>query len=545
MNSADLFVQCLETEGVEYVFGIPGEETLELMEALRKSSKIQFIVTRHEQGAAFMADVYGRLTGKAGVCLSTLGPGATNLITGVADANMDRAPLVAITGQASLKAAHKESHQYIDLVNLFKPVTKWNTRILTPETVPEVVHKAFRIAQMEKPGATHIELSEDVAASQAAGTPLRPSPPILSRASDRERREALKILDQAKRPIILAGNGVIRENASKELLAFAEKTNIPVANTFMSKGAFPSDHPLHMSTLGLQAKDYAACGFDHADFVVTVGYDLVEYSPAHWNPHKDKRILAIESVPSDVDEHYNFEMELVGNIPFVLRKMTEETTFRNQDTYARGLKEFISAEKKDVGSNSDAQLKPQKVIADLRDALGRQDILVSDVGAHKLWIARLFPAYEPNTVIISNGFASMGIAVPGAIGAKLAFPERKVVAVTGDGGFLMNSQELETGVRLGLDFVVVIFNDEKYGVIEWHQQKRSLPPSGVHFSNPDFVKYAESFGCKGVRIQRADELLPALQKALGGKGITVIDVPVDYSENMKLTAKLGKNICPV
>ncbi len=545
MNSADLFVQCLETEGVQYVFGIPGEETLELMEALRKSSKIQFIVTRHEQGAAFMADVYGRLTGKAGVCLSTLGPGATNLITGVADANMDRAPLVAISGQSSLKSAHKESHQYIDLVNLFRPITKWNTRILTPETVPEVVHKAFRIAQMEKPGATHIELPEDMAASHAEGTPLKPSPPILSRASDRERREALKMLDQAKRPVILVGNGVIRENAAKELLAFAEKTNIPVANTFMSKGAFPSDHPLHMSTLGLQAKDYAACGFDHADFVITIGYDLVEYAPVHWNPFKDKRILAIESVPSDVDEHYNFELELVGNIPFVLRKMTEETTFRNVDTYARGLKDFIAAEKKDVGTDSDALLKPQKIIADLRDALGRHDILVSDVGAHKLWIARLFAAYEPNTVIISNGFASMGIAVPGAIGAKLAFPERKIVAVTGDGGFLMNSQELETGVRLGLDFVVLIFNDEKYGVIEWHQQKRQLPASGVHFKNPDFVKYAESFGCKGVRIGRADELLPALQKALGEKGITVIDVPVDYSENMKLTAKLGRNICPV
>ncbi len=545
MNSADLFVQCLEHEGVQYVFGIPGEETLELMEALRKSPRIQFVVTRHEQGAAFMADVYGRLTGKAGVCLSTLGPGATNLITGVADANMDRAPLVAVTGQSSLKSAHKESHQYIDLVNLFRPVTKWTTRILTPETVPEVVHKAFRIAQMEKPGATHIEISEDIASQPAAGTPLKASPAILSRASDRERRDALKILDQARRPLIVAGNGVIRENAAKELLAFAEKTNIPVANTFMSKGAFPSDHPLHVSTVGLQARDYAACGFDHADFVITIGYDLVEYSPAHWNPHKDKRILAIDSVPSDVDEHYNFDMELVGNIPFVLRKLTEETTYRNADTYARGLKDLLAEEKKDVGLPGDGRLKPQKVIADLREALGRRDILVSDVGAHKLWIARLFSAYEPNTVIISNGFASMGIAVPGAIGAKLAFPERKVVAVTGDGGFLMNSQELETAVRLGLDFVVLIFNDEKYGVIEWHQQKRRLPASGVHFSNPDFVKYAESFGCKGVRIQKADELLPALQKALQEKGVTVIDVPVDYSENMKLTAKLGLNICPV
>ncbi|HLD75590.1 MAG TPA: thiamine pyrophosphate-dependent enzyme, partial [Candidatus Norongarragalinales archaeon] len=298
-------------------------------------------------------------------------------------------------------------------------------------------------------------------------------------------------------------------------------------------------------TLGLQARDYAACGFDHADVVITIGYDLVEYSPSYWNPLKDKRILSIDSVPSDVDEHYNFELELVGNIPFVLKKLTEETLFCNKDTYALGLKKLIAQEKEQIGQDSDSRLKPQRVVADLRAALGRHDLLISDVGAHKLWIARLYPAYEPNTVIISNGFASMGIAVPGAIGAKLAYPERNVVAATGDGGFLMNSQELETAVRLGLNFVVVIFNDEKYGVIEWHQKKRGLPPAGVQFSNPDFVKYAESFGCKGVHVDRAVDFLPALSKALKSRGVTVIDVPVDYSENMKLTEKLGKNICPV
>lgn len=545
MNAADLFVQCMEVEGVKYVFGIPGEETLEINEALDQSKKIQFIAFRHEQGAAFAADVYGRLTGKPGVCLATLGPGATNLITGVADANMDRAPLVAITGQKALRASHKEFHQYIDVPQVFRAVTKWTQRILAPDTVPEVVRKAFRIAILEKPGACHIELSEDVASSPVKGKPLRPAPKLMFRASDKERRGALSLLESAKHPLILAGNGVIRTNAAKELVAFAEKTNIPVANTFMAKGAFPSDHRLHVSTLGLQSKDYMTCGFDHADLVITIGYDLVEYSPALWNPGKDKKILCIDSVPSDVDAHYNFELELVGNIPFVLKKLTEETTYQNGDAYALGLKKLMAEEKKQVGSDDDALVKPQRIIADMRSALGRSDILVSDVGAHKLWIGRLYSAYEPNTCIISNGFASMGIALPGAIGAKLAYPEKKVVAAMGDGCFLMNSQELETAVRLGLDFVVVIWSDREYGAISWHQRKRGFHPTGISFTNPDFVKYAESFGCKGVRISTASEFLPALQKALDEKGITVIDVPVDYSENMKLTEKLGQNICPV
>ncbi|MDP2717218.1 MAG: acetolactate synthase large subunit [Candidatus Micrarchaeota archaeon] len=545
MNAADLFVKCLETEGVRYVFGIPGEETLELNEALERSSKISFIPFRHEQGAAFAADVYGRLTGKPGVCLATLGPGATNLITGVADANMDRAPLVAITGQKSLSASHKEFHQYIDVPQVFRAVTKWTQRILAPDTVPEVVRKAFRVAVLEKPGATHIELSEDVASAPTKGVPLRPAPKLSFRASDKERREALAILDAAKRPLILAGNGVIRSGASKELVAFAEKTNIPVANTFMAKGAFPSDHPLHVSTLGLQSKDYLTCGFDHADLVITIGYDLVEYAPSLWNPLKDKKILCIDSVPSDVDAHYNFDLELVGNIPYVLSKLTQETSYQNGDDYALGLKKLMAEEKRAVGSDADFPLKPQRIIADMRSALGRSDILISDVGAHKLWIGRLYSAYEPNTCIISNGFASMGIALPGAIGAKLAFPEKKVVAAMGDGCFLMNSQELETAVRLGLSFVVVIWSDSEYGAISWHQQKRGFAPSGISFTNPDFVKYAESFGCKGVRIQRAAEFLPALRTALADEGVTVIEVPVDYAENMKLTEKLGQNVCPV
>ncbi|MBI4360294.1 acetolactate synthase large subunit [Candidatus Micrarchaeota archaeon] len=545
MNAADLFVQCLEVEGVQYVFGIPGEETLEINEALDQSKQIQFIAFRHEQGAAFAADVYGRLTGRPGVCLATLGPGATNLITGVADANLDRAPLVAITGQKALRSAHKEFHQYIDVPQVFKAVTKWTQRILTPDTVPEVVRKAFRIAILEKPGATHVELSEDVASAPVIGKPLRPAPKLMFRASDKERREALAILDNAARPLILAGNGVIRSRATPELVAFAEKTNIPVANTFMAKGAFPSDHPLHVSTLGLQSKDYLTCGFDRADLVIAIGYDLVEYAPAFWNPNKDKKILCIDLVPSEVDAHYNFDLELVGNISYVLKKLTEETTYRNGDDYSLGLKRLMAEEKKQVGSDSDFPVKPQRIIADLRAALGRSDILISDVGAHKLWIGRLYSAYEPNTCIISNGFASMGIALPGAIGAKLAFPEKKVVAAMGDGCFLMNSQELETAVRLGLDFVVVIWSDREFGAISWHQKKRGFKPAGISFTNPDFVKYAESFGCRGVRVSRASEFLPALQKALDFKGITVIDVPVDYSENMTLTQKLGQNICPV
>lgn len=544
MKASDLIVKCLENEDVKYIFGLPGEENIDLLESLN-NSKIKFITARHEQGAAFMADVYGRLTGKAAVCLSTLGPGATNLVTGVADAYLDRVPLVAITGQSGLKKTHKESHQYVDVMAMFKPITKWNARIMDPEMIPEVIRKAFRLAQMEKPGSTHIELPEDVAKEE---TNLKPLPKIKSpeiRPRREEIMEAVRLIEKANAPIILAGNGVVRQHAAKELTEFARKSNIPVANTFMSKGVLSSDNKLNISTIGLQAHDYVMCGFEKADLVITVGYDIVEYSPEHWNPSRNKKIIHIDSIGCEVDGHYIVNVELVGSIHDTLKKLSKYAKGKKHFDYAFRLKRFVEEERKAYCSDDSYPVKPQRIICDMRHVLGEDDILISDVGAHKLWIARMYKAYKPNTVIISNGFATMGISVPGAIGAKLAFPDKKVIAATGDGGFMMNSQELETATRLGLSFTVVIFSDSKYGQIEQHQLKRFKRTTGIDFTNPDFVMYAESFGCKGVRIKKAKDLLPALKKAVSSKGISVIEVPVDYTENMKLSEKLGHNICPI
>ena len=544
MKASDLFGKCLENEGVELIFGLPGEENEDLMISL-SDSKIKFITTRHEQGAAFMADVYGRLTGKAGVCMSTLGPGATNLITGVADADLDNVPIVAITGQGELSKQHKESHQFVDIVKAFSPFTKWNSTVVYPEIIPEVVRKAFKIAKLEKPGATHIELPEDVARKSVGDdvSPLRITPNPKFVPDDSEIAKAVDLLRNAKSPVILAGNGVIRLDASKELVGFAEKISVHVANTFMSKGVIPYEHPLSLFTLGMQARDYVMCNFDMADLVITVGYDIVEYSPSYWNPHKDKKIIHIGPDASEIDECYRVDAELVGDVKFTLKRLAELVDFRKANPYPMKLREFIVKEFEHFKESKDFPMKPQKIILDLRDAMAHEDILISDVGAHKIWIARMFPAYVPNKVIISNGFASMGIALPGAVAAKLAKPYRKVVAVTGDGGFLMNSQEIETAKRLNLAFVVVVFSDGRFGLTSWKQKLHLKKEFGQKFNNPDFVKYAESFGAVGIRIEKADDLLPALKKAIATDNVVVIEVPVDFDENFRLSEELEKDVC--
>lgn len=545
MKASDLFVKCLENENVEYIFGIPGEENIDFLDSLSKS-KIKFIPTRHEQGAAFMADVYGRLTGKPGVCLSTLGPGATNLITGVADANLDRVPLVALTAQGSLETTHKESHQYIDVVQTFKSITKWNRTIVRADFIPEMVRKAFKIAKAEKPGATHIELPEDVAKEETNAEPLSDKTvKNVNKPDIQTIKKTSFLIKNSKYPIIIAGNGVIRANASKELLDFATKNNISVVNTFMGKGVISSKNKLNIGTVGLQSYDYVMCGLHRADLVITIGYDVVEYSPSLWNPKRNKKILHIDSKYSEVDQNYRTTIDLVGEIKETLKLLNKYTGFKKNPHYSFKLREFMQNELHMYRESKSFPMKPQKIISDIRDSLADDDIVLSDVGAHKLWVARLYPAYKPNTTIISNGFASMGIALPGAIAAKLVYPKKKVVAVIGDGGFLMNVQELETAKRLGTNFVVVIFNDSKYSLIEWKQLIEGKKSFGVDFTNPDFVKLAESFGIKGVKIKKAEEFKPTLQKALRDKNIWIIDVNVDISENLKLTKKLGANICPV
>ncbi|MBT3724973.1 MAG: acetolactate synthase large subunit [Gammaproteobacteria bacterium] len=545
MKASDLFVKCLENEGVEYIFGIPGEENLDVMDSLI-GSDIEFITTRHEQGAAFMADVYGRLTGKAGVCLATLGPGATNLVTGFADANMDRAPIIGIAGQGATTRMHKESHQVLDLVNLFEPISKYSVQIREPEIVPEIIRKAFKAAQAEKPGGSFIDVPENVAAMklsvdkeplkvQSAQTPVPPQEKIL---------QAAEIINNARYPIVMAGNGVIRSGASDCLVEIAEKLNLPVATTFMAKGVIPFSHALSLGTVGLQAKDYVACGFDRADVIICVGYDMVEYHPHLWHKNKDKKIIHIDMNPAEVDEHYIVECGVIGEIGAALKGIGGETRRVNKNTHG-DLRQTIVDELAAHKDDDSYPLKPQRIIWDIRQVLNDEDIVVSDVGAHKMWMARMYQAERPNTCIISNGFASMGIGVPGAIAAKLAKPDVTALTVTGDAGFMMNSQEIETALRYQIPIIVLIWTDSEYGLIKWHQLRRFGRDTNISFSNPDFVKYAESFGAKGYRIEKAEDLILTIKKAKDDNTVVIIDCPVDYSENMKLTEKLGNLVCPI
>ena len=543
MNTAQLLVHCLENEGVEYVFGLPGEENMEVLEALKHSS-IKFITTRHEQGAAFMADVYGRLTGKAGVCLSTLGPGATNLMTGVADANLDGAPLVAITGQVGTDRMHIESHQYLDLVSMFSPVTKWNAQIVRPSITPEIVRKAFKLAQKEKPGAVHIDLPENIAAMPVDGAPLKRDKREKTFASYQSINQASVAIAKAKNPLILVGNGAIRANASEALTEFATRLDIPVVNTFMGKGVIPYTHPLALWTTGLQKRDYITCAFENTDLIIAVGYDLIEYSPKKWNPDGEIPIIHIGPTSAEIDSSYIPMVEIIGDISDSLHEILRRTDRTGaSEPFAKDLRSDIRNEYERYANDDGFPIKPQKLIYDIRQVMGAEDILISDVGAHKMWIARHYHCDAPNTCLISNGFAAMGIAIPGAIAAKLVHPERKVIAATGDGGFMMNCQELETALRVGTPFVTLIFNDGGYGLIEWKQEDQYGSSAFIKFGNPDFVKFAESMGLKGYRVNAAADLIPILQEALAQEVPAVIDCPVDYRENMRFSQQSGGLTC--
>jgi acetolactate synthase-1/2/3 large subunit len=542
LTVAELLVRCLEEEGVRHVFGIPGEETLDLNAALAES-EIEFVPVRHEQGGAYIADVYGRLTGHAGVCLGTLGPGATNLVTAVADAYLDRAPLVALTGQADQERMHKESHQHIDVVGLMSPITKWNARLADPAITAEVVRKAFKVAESEKPGATHLELPEDVMAAEvpedAPREPLRRSPVPTVEPPARLLLDAAAMINGSERAVILAGNGVARARAASALREFSRATEIPVAETFMGKGLVDADSVRALGAVGLQAGDFSMAGFDDADLVIAVGYDLVEHSPQLWNPNRDRRIVCVDSVPAETDEYFIPEVELVGDIYTTLSRLTEECRQTTSGGGSDRLREAVIGRLEVAGEDDSFPIRPPRALLEIRRLLGREDILVSDVGLHKLWIGRLWPAHEPNTVLIANGLAGMGFAVPAAIAAKLVRPDRNVVAVSGDGGFLMNAQELETAKRLRTSFVNVIWENRQYGSIVWKQDKKFGRHFGTDFTNPDFVKLAESFGMPAWRCESVDDYSRSLRQALATDGPSLVVVPIDYSPEIAIAAELG------
>jgi acetolactate synthase I/II/III large subunit len=535
-KASEVFVECLEAEGVQYVFGIPGEETLDLNESLADSS-IQFVPVRHEQGGAYMADAYGRLTGRAGVCLGTLGPGATNLVTAVADAFLDRAPLVALTGQSDLERMHKESHQYIDVIGILRPIVKWNARVSSPEIIPEVVRKAFKVAESEKPGGTHLELPEDVMARPLDASPLARHPPVQPEPGIRELERAAEIIAAAENPIALAGNGAIRAHAGPALRAFVRTTGIPVAETFMAKGLLDYEDPHAVGTVGLQSRDYALAGFEDADVVIAIGYDLVEHSPEHWNPRGNKKIVVIDSVAAEIDEFFIPEVELIGDIAHVLTRLEKVCRDCGSEPDSR-LRDLVMGALRDAEHNARFPMCPPRVLADIRGALGREDMLISDVGLHKLWIGRMFPAHEPGTVLIANGLAGMGFALPSAIAAKLVYPQRNVVTVSGDGGFLMNCQELETAVRLRTAVVNVVWENNQFGSIAWKQDKKFGRHFDVDFGNPDFVALAKSFGMPAWRCGSADDFSRLLREALALDVPSLIAVPIDYSLDVAM-AELG------
>jgi len=538
-TAAQLFVDCLENEGVEFVFGIPGEETLDVSEALDRSQLITFVPTRHEQGAAFMADAYGRLTGRPGVCLATLGPGATNLATGVGDATLDHAPLVALTGQTGLAGMHKETHQFIDVVDMLRPMTKWNTRIHHPRMVAEAVRKAFNVAAAEKPGATHLELPEDVMETVTAGTPLPRGPQAMVEADPVSLLRAAEVIQGARRPVVLAGNGVVRQDAAPALRALCDQTGLHAVATFMGKGVLDASDPHFLFTAGLARQDYPQGLLGQADLVVAVGYDMIEWPPSAWNPEGRQRIVCIDTVAPEIDAHFVPEVELIGDLSRILYQLAgllegKEVGSVERRPYQRAFRRVL-----DAGTDDDFPVKPQRVLRDLREVLAPGDVLVSDVGVHKLWVGRFWEAREPNTVLISNGFAAMGFGLPASIAAALVHRGRsKVVCITGDGGFLMNLQELETARRLGLPFVVLVWTDGGYGLIEMHQRRKFGRIAGTRFDNPDLVALARSFGVEGLRAEKAGDVKPLLARALRHPGPVVVDIPIDYAENDKLAVDL-------
>lgn len=549
MKTAELFAQALKNEGVQYVFGVPGEETLELLEALRKTG-LEFVLTHHEQAAAFMAATYGRLTGRAGVCLSTLGPGALNLTTGLAFAALGGMPVVAITAQSGIRENWKREFQRVDVLNHFRPLVKWNTRVENPEDVAYLVRRAFALAETHRPGVTHLEFPEDVAGEETAGVPLVRVEMRQPTADEKALRQAVELLRQAKRPLILVSNGAVRRRVVEELKKFVAATGLYVAHTQMGKGTLPDDDAHSLFTLGIHGKDWVHCGIDYADIIVTLGYHPLEYSAAIWNNGRNKKIVHLDFSPPTIDHFYNPDASVVGDIAMSLRLLRDKITNKSGlviwDTqyFARlrqTLLEHITPQSSDA-----FPLTPQTVIAAARSVLKRSDILVSDVGAHKIWIARMYPTYEYQTCLIDNGLAAMGGGLPSAIATALIFPQRRVLLITGDGGVLMNIHELATAKRCGVKLVVLVWNDGGYGMVRWHAQKQGFTPVGVDFENPDYVKLAESFGWHGAHVERAQDLSAILETAFASGGQTLIDCPVDHSETVRVfTDELKNIVCPI
>jgi len=532
-NAAELFVQCLEAEGVEYVFAVPGEENLDLLEALRESS-IRLVVTRHEQGAGFMAACYGRLTGKPGVCMATLGPGATNLVTPAAYAELGAMPMVLITGQKPIKTSKQGHFQIIDVVDLMRPVTRYTRQIVSAATVPARVREAFRLAEEERPGASHLELPEDIARERTEGKPLTASRIRRPVAEEKAIGRAVEAIIRARRPLLMCGAGANRKLTARMLRQFINKTGIPFFTTQMGKGVVGEPSECWMGTAALSDGDYVHRLIDRADCIINVGHDVVEKPPFFMQEGK-RTVIHVNFSTAQVDPVYFPQIEVTGDIANAIWQFSERIEAQDHWDFslARQVRQALFDDLESGRELDDFPVHPRRLVHAVRDALPEDGIVSLDNGLYKVWFARNYRAVRPNTLLLDNALATMGAGLPVAMAAKLVHPERKVIAICGDGGFMMNSQELETAVRLKLDLVVLILRDDAYGMIRWKQADMALPDFGLQFGNPDFVRYAESYGAIGHRIEASGELEPLLGRCLNDQGVHLIDCPVDYSDSQQ------------
>ncbi|HIH75222.1 MAG TPA: acetolactate synthase large subunit [Methanosarcina sp.] len=542
MKASDLFVSQLKEESVEYIFGLPGEENLDLLESLRNSG-IKLIITRHEQAAAFMAAAYGRLTGKAGVCFSTLGPGATNLVTGVAQAQLTGSPFISISGQKALIDNWQARFQLVDVVRMMEPLCKKAVSITDPGMIPTVIRNAFKHAEAERPGSVHIELPEDVAHEETDAAVQKRSEIEIPIPDPEAIKRAAELICGSKNPLIIVSSGANRKAITKELEDFTERTGIYLVHTQMGKGVVPDDCPYSLFATGIHARDYVNCGIDGADLIITVGYDIVEYPPYLWNGHLDKKIINIDFVESIPDRYFNPTVEVIGDIASSIRQLAAGIPEKRDFSIFRHTRSFIE-EKINAPVKKTYPPLPQTVVRSVREVLGREDIITLDNGIYKLWFSRLYKTYAPNTVILDNALASMGAGLPSGITAKLLYPERRVLAICGDGGFMMNCQELETAVRYRIPLVVLILNDNAFGFIKWKQKKMHFEDFALDYGNPDFALFAESFGATGMKVKEDDNLSEVLEKAFSLNETVVIECPIDYSVNYEtFSIELGNLVC--
>ena len=538
MKAADLFVRALEKEGVEYIFGIPGEENLDLLEAIRKS-RIKLVITRHEQAAGFMAATYGRLTGKAGVCLSTLGPGATNLVTAAAYAQLGAMPMLMITGQKPIKTSKQGQFQIVDVVDMMGPLTKFTKQIVDGHNIPSRVREAFRLAEEERPGAVHLELPEDIAMEQTNATLFSES--IVRRPVPEKKviRHAVELIEEARSPIVLIGAGANRKLTSRVLTKFVEEFGIPFVSTQMGKGVIDERSPLYLGNAALSDNDYVHCMIDRADLIINVGHDVVEKPPFFMHAEDNRKVIHVNFMTASVDPVYFPQVEVVGDIASSISQIGKGLTKQAHWDFGAIMRMRKAAEQHIKGSFDDPRypIIPQRLVADIREVMPEDGIIALDNGIYKIWFARNYPAYKPNTVLLDNALASMGAGLPSAMAASIVFPQRSVLAICGDGGFMMNSQEMETAVRLNLNINVLILRDDAYGMIKWKQSAMRFDSFGLDFGNPDFVKYAQSYGARGHRLEKTEDFTGLLKKCMDTPGVDLIDIPVDYSENERVLIK--------